>query len=158
MLRNSFLMQKDYKIHANVVRLIYQSDWDMLWDISADKLTEERYANKIIELCKKIAQTYEDDGAGVPTETLLTKILLGTVGCVPAYDRYFKKALSLTRVAPQNCSARSLMSLGNLYIEHKDDFEALRIYCSSRIDYPAAKIIDMCFFEYGIRNDTDIDE
>lgn len=27
MLRNSFLMQKDYKIHADVVRLIYQPEW-----------------------------------------------------------------------------------------------------------------------------------
>ena len=30
MLRNSFLMQKDYKIHASVVRLIYQPEWEML--------------------------------------------------------------------------------------------------------------------------------
>ena len=154
MLRNSFLMQKDYKIHEAVVRLICQPKWEMLWDITADKLAQEWYANRIMKLCEAITEAYVDSGAGIPTETLLTKILLGTIGCVPAYDRYFKKALSLTGAAPQRFNAKSLMALGELYIERKDEFEALRRYCSGRVEYPAAKIIDMCFFEYGFQNDN----
>lgn len=153
MLRNSFLMQKDYKIHAAVVTLVYQPEWEMLWDISADKLAQEWYANRIMQLCEAITEAYVASGAGIPTETLLTKILLGTIGCVPAYDRYFKKALSLTGAAQQSCNARSLMALGKLYIDHRDEFEALRKHCSERVEYPAAKVIDMCFFEYGLRND-----
>lgn len=153
MLRNSFLMQKDYKIHAAVVKLIYQPEWEMLWDITADKLAQEWYANRIMQLCEAITEAYVDSGAGIPTETLLTKILLGTIGCVPAYDRYFKKALSLTGAASQSCNARSLMALGKLYIDRKDEFEALRRHCSDRTEYPAAKVIDMCFFEYGFRMD-----
>lgn len=153
MLRNSFLMQKDYKIHAAVVTLVNQPEWEMLWDISADKLAQEWYANRIMQLCEAITEAYVASGAGIPTETLLTKILLGTIGCVPAYDRYFKKALSLTGAAQQSCNARSLMALGKLYIDHRDEFEALRKHCSERVEYPAAKVIDMCFFEYGLRND-----
>ena len=34
-------MQKDYKIHADVVRLIYQPEWDDLWDLSPEKLSQE---------------------------------------------------------------------------------------------------------------------
>ena len=153
MLRNSFLMQKDYKIHAAVVTLVNQPEWEMLWDISADKLAQEWYANRIMQLCEAITEAYVPSGAGIPAETLLTKILLGTIGCVPAYDRYFKKALSLTGAAQQSCNARSLMALGKLYIDHRDEFEALRKHCSERVEYPAAKVIDMCFFEYGLRND-----
>ena len=85
-------MQKDYKIHADVVRLIYQTEWDDLWDISPEKLSQEYYADRIMKLSESITEAYVASGAGIPTETLLTKILLGTVGCVPAYDRYFKKA------------------------------------------------------------------
>jgi hypothetical protein len=153
MLRNSFLMQKDYKVHKAVVKLIYQPEWETLWDITADKLAQETYANHIMKLCKAITNAYISTGAGIPTETLLTKILLGTIGCVPAYDRYFKKALSLTGVAPQCCNTKSLMALGTLYMDNLDEFDALRKFCSTHIDYPVAKVIDMCFFEYGLQHD-----
>lgn len=154
MLRNSFLMQKDYKIHANVVYLLYQPEWDELWDIDSSKLAQERYATHIIKLSNAITATYVNSGVGRPTDTLLTKILLGTLGCTPAYDRYFRKALSLTRAAPQNFNIKSLTVLGKLYINHKNEFEAFRRHCSERIEYPVAKVIDMCFFEYGFQMDT----
>lgn len=150
MLRNSFLLEKDYKIHAPAVQLLYQPEWTDLWDIAPDKLAQEQYATKIVRLRKALAQVYVGCNAGMPTETLLTKILLGTIGCAPAYDRYFKKALSVTGVASQRLNAKSLMALGRLYIENIDGFEALRRHCGERVEYPAAKIIDMCFFEYGL--------
>lgn len=153
MLRNSFLMQKDYRIHAAVVRLLFKPEWDSLWDITPEKLAQEFYATRIIKLCEAITEAYVASDAGFPTETLLTKILLGTLGCAPAYDRYFKKALSLTGAAQQSCNAKSLMALGKLYIDRKEEFEALRRHCSGRVEYPAAKIIDMCFFEYGLQMD-----
>ena len=158
MLRNSFLMQKDYKIHADVVRLIYQPEWDDLWDLSPEKLSQEYYADRIMKLSESITEAYVASGAGIPTDTLLTKILLGTVGCVPAYDRYFKKALADTGAAPQVFSAKSIRSLGNLYLDHEDEFEELRKHCGSRIEYPAAKILDMCFFEYGFQRDASSQE
>ena len=158
MLRNSFLMQKDYKIHADVVRLIYQTEWDDLWDISPEKLSQEYYADRIMKLSESITEAYVASGAGIPTETLLTKILLGTVGCVPAYDRYFKKALADTGAAPQVFSAKSIRTLGNLYLDHEDEFEKLRKHCGRRIEYPAAKILDMCFFEYGFQRDASSQE
>ena len=158
MLRNSFLMQKDYKIHADVVRLIYQPEWDDLWDLSPEKLSQEYYADRIMKLSESITEAYVASGAGIPTDTLLTKILLGTVGCVPAYDRYFKKALADTGAAPQVFSAKSIRTRGNLYLDHEDEFEKLRKHCGSRIEYPAAKILDMCFFEYGFQRDASSQE
>ena len=151
MLRNSFLMQKDYKIHASIVKLIYEDQWSQLWDIEPEKMATEFYAKEIMRLCEAITTAYADAHAGIPTETLLTKILLGTIGCVPAYDTYFKKAISSTGVATQKLTAKSIMMLGKLYVDNKQEFEALRQHCSGRVNYPAAKILDMCFFEYGIR-------
>lgn len=78
MLRNSFLMQKDYKIHADVVRLIYQPEWDDLLDLSPEKLSQEYYADRIMKLSESITEAYVASGVGIPTDTLLTKILLGT--------------------------------------------------------------------------------
>lgn len=152
MLRNSFLMQKDYRIHTTVVALLFEPEWDDLWDIPAAQLANKETAEKIMKLCARIIEAYLANGSeGTPTDTLLTKILLGTVGCVPAYDRYFKKAISRIGAAPQQFSASSLIALGALYTEHSEAFEALREHCSKAgFAYPAAKIIDMCFFEYGL--------
>lgn len=73
MLRNSFLMQKDYKIHADVVRLIYQPEWDDLWDISPEKLSQEYYADRIMKLSESITEAYVAPGAGIPTEPCLPR-------------------------------------------------------------------------------------
>ena len=118
-------------------------------------MADSFYAAEIMRLGEAIAAAYADAEAGIPTDTLLTKILLGTIGCVPAYDRYFKKAVSATGAATQTFSAKSITMLGKLYVDNKPAFEALRQHCSSRVDYPAAKIIDMCFFEYGMKLGVD---
>ena len=126
MLRNSFLMQKDYKIHTKAVKLICAPEWNDLWDISADKMADVRYARRIVELSEKVCATYIDVNAGMPTGTLLTKILLGSLGCVPAYDRFFKQALALTGIAAQSFTEASIMALGKLYMAHETAFEPLR--------------------------------
>lgn len=152
MLRNSFLMQNDYRVHMPVVKLLLDRRWDELWDIEPEKLVLLQYAERVVLLSSEIKTAYKEICGGTPTETLLSKILLGTLGCIPAYDRYFKKALSVTKAATQQCSAKSLVMLGNLYLKYNEQFEALRKYCSTdSVEYPAAKIIDMCFFEYGLR-------
>lgn len=152
MLRNSFLMQKDYKVHTKAVEVICSPEWSDLWDVSANKMADVRYARRIIELSEKVRAAYLDVNAGMPTGTLLTKILLGTLGCVPAYDRFFRHALSLKGIAAQSFTEASIMALGKFYMSHETAFETLRQYCSERVEYPAAKIIDMCFFEYGFQN------
>lgn len=75
-----------------------------------------------------------------------------------SYDRYFKKALADTCAASQVFSAKSIRTLGNLYLDHEDEFEKLRKHCGSRIEYPAAKILDMCFFEYGFQRNASSQE
>ncbi len=154
MLRNSFLMQKDYKIHTDVVKLILQPQWEELWDISPEKMAQEQYALLIMLLSEGISDIYISATGETPTDTLLTKILLGTVGCAPAYDRYFKKALSITGVCTQAFSAKSLMALGKLYLQFGSIFDSLQQHCSERIYYPAAKVIDMCLFEYGYQAES----
>lgn len=44
------------------------------------------------------------------------------------------------------------------YLDHEDEFEKLRKHCGRRIEYPAAKILDMCFFEYGYQRDASSQE
>lgn len=87
--------------------------------------------------------------------TLVTKIMLGVFGCVPAYDRFFCKAFSA--VAHGECSftsfqKKSLTTLSAFYVVNKMaidkharsiktyDFNSGR---KNGVNYTPAKIIDM---------------
>lgn len=155
MLRNSFLQDKDYKIHIPVVEILMDSQWEELRGLSAEKFVESASVDTVINLVGEINSCYQKYAGGIPTNTLLTKIVLGTIGCIPAYDRYFVYAVRKTRVASGTFNKRSLFQLGKFYLEHNDEMEALRLLCPSEIiSYPPAKVIDMCFFGYGLKHDN----
>ena len=87
-----------------------------------------------------------------PTDTLVSKILLGTLGCVPAYDRYFRSAVVEHRVATSIFSRNSVFSLCKFYEENEIELEEVRagmkLECSG-IEYPQMKLLDMAFWEIG---------
>ncbi len=147
----AFLLQKDYKIHKTIVEIVFQPKWDRLWDISAEELAKKENAELILELSKVISEEYVNIAKHEPSPTLLTKILLGTIGCTPAYDRYFKAGLKRMGLI-QSFGVLSLMQVGMLYDKYKTAFDGLRVECSKKsgMDYPPAKILDMCFFESGM--------
>lgn len=150
MLRNSFLRDYDYKIHKDIVELLYDSRWDNLWDIDFSKMRDSKYSELTFALSKEIKKIYRDTlSIGIPTDTLLTKIMLGTIACTPAYDTYFKKTLKSTGIAQQTFSKKSLESLGCFYDKHKNEFLSLQGRVKTGCTYPSAKIVDMCFFEYS---------
>ena len=47
--------------------------------------------------------------------TLITKILMGTLGCVPAYDRYFIAGIKNQKIATGNYDLKSIMQLIDFY-------------------------------------------
>lgn len=152
MLRNSFLMQHDYKLHVPVVKLLLSQEWDELWDLPAEKMSQTIYAEKIQCLYSAIEKLYLKETGSVPTDTLITKILLGTLACVPAYDKYFKSAMASTGIASRTFGVKSILQLGQEYLNHFEDYNDLSDYCSKNMNYPAAKVLDMVFFEYGYQS------
>lgn len=152
MIRNSFLQNKDYKIQIPIVKLLMDEKWDELRGLPSEKLADEKIAQHILDLAHEISLCYEKNAGGKPTDTLTTKLLLGTLGCVPAYDRYFKAALRKTGAASGTFGKRSLMQLGDFYQQYQDELEALRSMCpTDTVEYTQAKVLDMCFFGYGMQ-------
>lgn len=49
------------------------------------------------------------------SETLITKILMGTLGCVPAYDRYFVAGLKSQKMASGTYNIKSILQLVDFY-------------------------------------------
>ena len=94
---SSFLLQKDYLFHNDIVKEILDEKYDSLLEVNPLSLDSTKLdllfslKSTIKELYFKNTKIYkgQPNGGKSATDTLITKIILGTLGCVPAYDRYF---------------------------------------------------------------------
>ena len=118
MLRNSALINYDYLIHKEFV--------EQISDTKYDKLYSENFKgiNQIKEIVNLINDAYPNTIS--KTDTFVTKILLGVFGITPAYDRYFKRAVTSYNVSSGNFNEKSLMDLYSYYEMYFDEFENLR--------------------------------
>jgi len=151
---SSFLLQKDYKVHMPVVRIVMETKYDLLLAISAEGLLEEENLKLLDDVSDRIRGAYVRELSSfenVPnnaTDTLITKILLGTLGCVPAYDRYYVQAVRKFGISAGIYSMSSVKSAAEYYLTYKEEFEAVRAELSkSGIEYPVMKIMDMCLWQ-----------
>lgn len=78
-------------------------------------------------------------------------MLLGTMGCVPAYDEYFKRGVGKHKIAAQLLGKSSLKGLAEYYNENIIELERVRKEISETrgVEYPQMKILDMAFWQLG---------
>ncbi len=147
---SSFLLQKDYKFHRPVVEEILKPEYDCLLGIPALNLMDDHSLDTLFELSQEVADIYENADHGRPgiknhvTDTLVTKILLGTLGCVPAYDRYFVDAIKRYGIARGVYNRKSILDICCFYNDNRESFQKLNI------PYPEMKLIDMCMWQLGV--------
>jgi len=146
---SSFLLQKDYLVHKDVVQEILK--YKYLQDIDLNNiLNTDKEFKDIFLLSAFIKKSFLYNH--YVTDTLLTKILLGTLGCVPAYDRYFLKILKDKKISPwTKFSEKNFFELIKLYRSEKDTFLKIQLDIQEKtnIKYPVMKLIDMYFFTLG---------
>jgi hypothetical protein len=156
---SSFLLQRDYRIHREAVLELVKTKYASLWGASCETLVNPKSLDLLQELAERVERIYVARRASVDGRTsvstiLLTKILLGTIGCVPAYDRFFMAGVGETKVASGQFGKKSILSLARYYLQNKDMFERCRLDITSRgQDYPPMKLIDMCFWQIGYESD-----
>ena len=86
---------------------------------------------------------------------LITKILMGTLGCVPAYDRFFVDGIKKHKVTTQEYSLNSVRRLADFYEAHNDRLEeARRGMRTEDLTYPQMKLLDMGFWQIGFESDA----
>ena len=181
---SSFLLDLDYKIHIEPVKLMMHEKYCWLFNCKNPFANNEgdRYYSLLfgpdgiypkleayyLKAHQSIAQQrrkYDEERPNKksrkakydPTresDTLLTKILLGVYGCIPAYDRYFKQGISLfdkqqSLIAKKNAVCQGPKALCTLLQDCKlqKDLDA---YWQKNIGkYTFMKVVDMYFFSLG---------
>ena len=155
---SSFLLQKDYKIHIPVVKEILESKYDSLLGITCCDLKEACNQERLKALSAFIKDYYYTVRKSVKaqeikndiSDTLITKILMGTLGCVPAYDRYFVNGIKNLKVTTGNYNVKSVLQLALYYENNFEKFECIRESMKILdLPYPQMKIIDMGFWQIG---------
>ncbi len=161
---SSFLLQKDYKVHIPVVKEILSKKYDVLVDAECKELEKEETRKLIFYDLKNYMKEYYDpirrtvSEKGLNNEvsdTLITKILMGTLACVPAYDRYFISGITAYKISTCNFNEKSLLKLIDFYKENYDDFEVARERMKvGKRSYPQMKMLDLGFWKIGFDLDN----
>lgn len=159
---SSFLLQKDYKIHIPIIEELLKSEYNPLFRIQCVEFHKESNQELLIKISKWMETYYESFRRTVKetyvknkvSSTLITKVLMGTFGCISAYDRYFIYGIKNQKVFKGNYNISSLLKLVNFYDENFPKLEQAR----SKIEvcglpYPQMKILDMGFLQIGFEND-----
>lgn len=180
---SSFLLWCDSDIHASIMDILFDSRYDELWHVTYDNLV--RNSGRIMDLKKRISEKYEivseivgkdlakekakleikvgkevkedpeEKIEKAVSDVLITKILMGTMGCVPAYDTYFRSGIhgsdKIARIGRMVFNEAALQELATFYCDYKCLLEFLRYAVSSScgVDYPQMKILDMGFWSVG---------
>ena len=124
---SSFLLQKDYRVHISVVKELLSEKYDALAGIDCIGFKDENNQKLLQDINLFLEQYYDKIRHEVKEQelknqlsfTLITKILMGTLGCVPAYDRYFIAGIKNQKVATGNYNQfSSLFSFHSCFFQN----------------------------------------
>lgn len=141
---SSVLLQRSVKYYVPVIQVIASSP-PAIWNVDADSYTEHN-SDLVWEMTRQIR-------AALPgaSDILITKIMLGVFGCVPAFDTYFKKGFGAWTFG-----TKSLIRVGEFCRHNADVIDRHRVPTlefdtgmETTRRYTRAKVIDMIFFIEG---------
>ena len=160
---SSFLLQKDYKVLSPIVEKVLKPEYDCLFGLACTDVRNDDVREQLMELSGDIADDFRpirNEVAGRVVEypvspVLITKILMGTLGCVPAYDRFFVDGIKKHKVTTQEYSPESVLRLVDFYEAHNDRLEEARHGMRTEdLTYPQMKLLDMGFWQVGFEKDA----
>lgn len=142
---STILLKRSVAYLAPVVEVIARAP-TKAWAIDADGYTREA-CGLLLDTARQIRTAL----SGAATDTLVTKIMLGVFGSVPAYDTNFRNGFRTMTFGES-----SLMRVGRFYRENAEVIERYRVPtldfdtgADTKRRYTRAKVIDMIFFIEG---------
>ena len=142
MFRNSKLVQHNFLIHRDVIDIIYDPKYKILWN--ADAKTIQANRRHIMQLIGEIKNYYNSMGISA-TDTLVSKVILGTICCIPAFDTKVRNTLNGLDIS-QTISSNSISNICNIYLKNKNLFDKFWNNTYMR-NVPFAKMIDFCLWQ-----------
>lgn len=142
--RRSVLLQHNYNVVVDVVKVVCEQQYAFLLDIDvfASSFNKSDYINNLLDLKERLCASLNISKDS--SDTLVSKIILGALGCVPAYDRYVCQSLRKLHLC-KSFSRNGLDDLLSLATDYKAEITALQTSCKLKnVSYSVMKYID-CF-------------
>lgn len=153
---SSFLLQNAYTVHRGVIDLLVEERFKPLWDqefgIGGDNKEIMSIIMDAVEAIRFAYHTFAPNNRSrQPTDTLVTKIILGTFGCLPACDRYFIDGLKTSGLSFSCLNQQFFQLISKFCCNHLGELlEEQKIIETERgIRYPLMKLVDMYFWQIG---------
>lgn len=150
------IFQKDYTIHIKAVQII-RDFYDLRCDDTND--VSESDSKRIVDLTIKLYDHYyslqymmnNELVKRKPTDTLISKIIIGTLGCSPAFDRYYNQGVKATGFTFHKMNEKSYKALFQFVEENKTELIELQTELNKidKFHYPLLKVVDMYFWHEG---------
>ncbi len=159
MLRASTALHtKNYRFFERVVGVIAVEPPGS-WDIDVNDYSGGGLAalfNTRFRLASALTARTVDGARRTPTDTLVTKVMLGVFGSVPAFDTFFCRGFRAVTGERGAFNRKSLNAIGNFYLEDAEAIDAQPITTlDARSGQPTprrctrAKIVDMALLIEG---------
>lgn len=120
-----------------------------LWNLDVDAYGDDHSLDLVLDSAGRLRRSFAHGASDI----LVTKVMLGVFGCVPAFDTYFKRGLGASTFG-----RKSLRKVRDFYLENAETVDSYRVptldFLSGRSTgrrYTRAKVIDMNFFIEGSR-------
>ena len=174
MLRGSSVLFKENSPASlrNVVDCIAKTPKEV-WDIDVEQYGNEKCRKQIIELYDSIKRALTDGSSHFdckgnpitplknPSRTLVTKIMMGVFGIVPAFDTFFSDVFDSLYPGKGFRSGKfspdCLDAIYDFYLQNKQQLDSIKIavidFDGEPIEgmyYKKAKLIDMYGFTRGV--------
>jgi hypothetical protein len=146
---SSFLLQRSYTVHIAVVERLASSEFSVLWNTEiGTNASHVQLIPTILAAVDAVKKSYEPSEA---TDTLVTKVLLGTLACLPACDRFFIDGFKKSGNKYSYLNARFVERVIGFCLENASQLRAeqARIEDLAGMHYPLMKLVDMYFWEIG---------
>ncbi len=149
MLRGSAeLLQKSARQLVPIIEVVAGTDAS-LWELDAHCYTESNI-QRLLELANTIRRAHPG-----MSDILVTKIMLGAFGSVPAFDTNFRRGCRVAGIVA-TFGLRALRKIGAFYQDNAAVIDAYRVPTLDFVSgehtqrrYTRAKVIDMAFFIEG---------
>lgn len=167
---SSFILQKDYKVFYPIIDLLFsqkdnfnqskikslleRGDSESIRLFSIEHFNLDQNLNTLL---KNIKISVKDNISDRVSATLKTKIILGTLGSIPAYDRFFQTGLKEQNLI-KSYSKNGIYKMLLFAKSNLNELNMVKRKISSiqndnsnlnKLDYPYMKIIDMYFWKIG---------
>lgn len=148
---SSFLLQYTYTIHIEPLKIIFSQRYRILRE---KKILQDSEISLLFQLVNELQDFYLKKHHNIRpsivskdqvSETLISKILMGVLGNIPAYDRFVKAGLKKSKIS-HRMSPTSYNQLVNFYHKHYKEIKSLT---KKYPYYPPMKLLDMYFLTLG---------